>query len=172
LCIPGRCKELGPDAAQQAAAEATARLAAAVLEELPETDQLSRALALRWSSCPAAAARQPSRRYGRWGSWSATSVMGRNPHPLAPTFATGADGTAGPVRRFTPEGWAEPDDYELQMTAGLADHCLTPRLAEARRWHAPRRWCEAMNAWSRAHPEADRRFEELLERRTQRLASG
>ena len=47
LCIVGRCKELGPDAAQRAAQEATARLAAAVLEEFPEEDALSRALALR-----------------------------------------------------------------------------------------------------------------------------
>jgi hypothetical protein len=47
LCIPGRCKELGPSADQQKAAEATARLAAAVVEEFPESDALSRALALR-----------------------------------------------------------------------------------------------------------------------------
>ena len=47
LCLPGRCKELGPDQTQRRAAEATARLAAAVLEEFPEHDALSRALALR-----------------------------------------------------------------------------------------------------------------------------
>jgi hypothetical protein len=47
LCLPGRCKELGPDAAQQAAAEATARLAEAVEAEFPADDPLSRALALR-----------------------------------------------------------------------------------------------------------------------------
>jgi len=47
LCLPGRCKELGPDQTQQKAAEATARLAAAVLEEFPESDPLSRAMALR-----------------------------------------------------------------------------------------------------------------------------
>lgn len=47
LCLPGRCKEKGPDDKQQKAAQATARLAAAVLEEFPETDALSRALALR-----------------------------------------------------------------------------------------------------------------------------
>ena len=47
LCLPGRCKELGPDQTQQKAAEATARLAAAVLEEFPEHDALSRTLALR-----------------------------------------------------------------------------------------------------------------------------
>ena len=47
LCLTGRCKELGPDATQQAAAEATARLATAVAEEFPESDLLSRALALR-----------------------------------------------------------------------------------------------------------------------------
>src|SRR5262245_19970448 len=47
LCVVGRCKELGPSRDQQKAAEATAALAAAVLEEFPETDALSRALALR-----------------------------------------------------------------------------------------------------------------------------
>ena len=47
LCLIGRCQELGPDKAQQAAQEATAKLAAAVLEEFPEHDALSRALALR-----------------------------------------------------------------------------------------------------------------------------
>jgi hypothetical protein len=47
LCLPGRCKEKGPDAVQQAAAEATAQLAEAVASEFPETDPLSRALALR-----------------------------------------------------------------------------------------------------------------------------
>jgi hypothetical protein len=47
LCLVGRCKELGPSPAQQQAAQATAKLAAAVLEEFPESDALSRALALR-----------------------------------------------------------------------------------------------------------------------------
>jgi ATP/maltotriose-dependent transcriptional regulator MalT len=47
LCIPGRCKELGSSAAQQAAEVATARLAAAVEAEFSEEDALSRALALR-----------------------------------------------------------------------------------------------------------------------------
>lgn len=47
LCIVGRCKELGPSAEQRAATEATAKLAAAVVEEFPEDDALSRALALR-----------------------------------------------------------------------------------------------------------------------------
>ena len=47
LCIVGRCPDLGPDAAQRAAAEATARLVAAVEAEFPEDDPLSRALALR-----------------------------------------------------------------------------------------------------------------------------
>jgi hypothetical protein len=76
------------------------------------------------------------------------------------------------VRVFHPEAWAEPDDYELQMTAGLAEAGCHERLAICRRWHAERRWCAAMNAWYRQHPEADRRFEELLEQRTRRLASG
>jgi hypothetical protein len=47
LCIVGRCKELGLSADQQAAAEGTARLRAAVEQEFPEHDPLSRALALR-----------------------------------------------------------------------------------------------------------------------------
>jgi hypothetical protein len=47
LCLPGRCKELGPTSQQQATAEATARLMAAVREEFPSTDPLSRALAER-----------------------------------------------------------------------------------------------------------------------------
>jgi len=47
LCVVGRCKELGPDADQQKAAEATARLMAAVREEFPESDPLSLALAER-----------------------------------------------------------------------------------------------------------------------------
>jgi hypothetical protein len=47
LCLPGRCKELGLDQAQQSAAEATARLLAAVREEFPESDPLSLALAER-----------------------------------------------------------------------------------------------------------------------------
>jgi hypothetical protein len=47
LCVPGRCKELGPSPAQVQAAQATAQLAAAVAEEFPESDALSRALALR-----------------------------------------------------------------------------------------------------------------------------
>jgi hypothetical protein len=47
LCIPGRCKELGPDAAQRAAEAATARLLAAVRDEFPDSDPLSRALAER-----------------------------------------------------------------------------------------------------------------------------
>jgi hypothetical protein len=47
LCVVGRCRELGPSAAQQATAEATARLSAAVAEEFPDSDPLSRALALR-----------------------------------------------------------------------------------------------------------------------------
>jgi hypothetical protein len=76
------------------------------------------------------------------------------------------------VRSFNLADWSEPDDYELQMTAGLAEHGLTERLAEAQRWHAERRWCAAMNAWYAAHPGADHRFEELLERRRRRLARG
>jgi hypothetical protein len=47
LCLPGRCKEKGPDGAQQAALVATGRLREAVLEEFPDHDPLSRALALR-----------------------------------------------------------------------------------------------------------------------------
>ena len=47
LCLPGRCKEKGPSEAQQQARRATAALAAAVVEEFPEHDTLSRALALR-----------------------------------------------------------------------------------------------------------------------------
>jgi hypothetical protein len=47
LCLPGRCKELGPTAEQQATAEATARLMAAVRAEFPSDDLLSRALAER-----------------------------------------------------------------------------------------------------------------------------
>jgi hypothetical protein len=47
LCLPGRCKELGATAAQQAAEVATAKLMAAVREEFPDTDPLSRALAER-----------------------------------------------------------------------------------------------------------------------------
>jgi hypothetical protein len=69
LCLPGRCKELGPDATQQKAAEATARLAAAVLEEFPEHDALSRALALRLVELSEGRGRPPCRRYERWASW-------------------------------------------------------------------------------------------------------
>ena len=76
------------------------------------------------------------------------------------------------VRHFNLADWSEPDDYELQMTAGLAEAGCHGRLAEAQRWHAERRWCAAMNAWYCAHPEADHRFEELLERRRRRLARG
>jgi hypothetical protein len=47
LCLVGRCKELGPSAEQRATDQATAELAAAVLEEFPETDRLSRAMAMR-----------------------------------------------------------------------------------------------------------------------------
>ena len=47
LCVVGRCKELGPSGEQQATDRATAELAAAVLEEFPEDDRLSRAMALR-----------------------------------------------------------------------------------------------------------------------------
>jgi hypothetical protein len=47
LCVVGRCKELGPHAKQRAAEETTARLLAAVREEFPESDRLSRALAER-----------------------------------------------------------------------------------------------------------------------------
>jgi hypothetical protein len=47
LCIVGRCKELGPSGEQAATQKAVAELAKAVVEEFPETDQLSRALALR-----------------------------------------------------------------------------------------------------------------------------
>jgi hypothetical protein len=47
LCLVGRCPELGPDAAQRAAQEATARLVEAVEAEFSEDDPLSRALALR-----------------------------------------------------------------------------------------------------------------------------
>jgi hypothetical protein len=47
LCLPGRCPEKGLDASQQATAEDTARLREAVLAEFPDTDPLSRALALR-----------------------------------------------------------------------------------------------------------------------------
>jgi hypothetical protein len=47
LCLVGRCPELGPDAKQRAAAEATARLVAAVEAEFPADDQMSRELALR-----------------------------------------------------------------------------------------------------------------------------
>ena len=46
LCVPGRCKEAGPSQKQERAAEATARLAEAVLVEFPESDALSRALAI------------------------------------------------------------------------------------------------------------------------------
>lgn len=35
LCLPGRCKELGPSQEQQKAQQATARLAAAVLGRVP-----------------------------------------------------------------------------------------------------------------------------------------
>jgi hypothetical protein len=47
LCLIGRCKELGPSAEQRATDQATAELAAAVVAEFPESDPLSRALALR-----------------------------------------------------------------------------------------------------------------------------
>jgi hypothetical protein len=47
LCLPDRCKEKGSSEAQQQASAATAALAAAVIEEFPEHDTLSRALALR-----------------------------------------------------------------------------------------------------------------------------
>lgn len=47
LCIVGRCKELGPSAEQRAAEVATARLMAAVEQEFPTHDELSRALAAR-----------------------------------------------------------------------------------------------------------------------------
>jgi hypothetical protein len=47
LCIPGRCKEAGLTPEQQQTSAATAALAAAVVEEFPEHDTLSRALALR-----------------------------------------------------------------------------------------------------------------------------
>jgi hypothetical protein len=47
LCLPGRCKHAGVTADQLAEAEGIARLRAAVLEEFPESDPLSRAMALR-----------------------------------------------------------------------------------------------------------------------------
>ena len=47
LCIVGNCKELGPSPEQQAAAEATSKLLAAVREEFPQSDPLSLALAER-----------------------------------------------------------------------------------------------------------------------------
>jgi hypothetical protein len=47
LCIVGRCKALGPSSEQRATDQATASLAAAVLEEFPSSDALSRAMASR-----------------------------------------------------------------------------------------------------------------------------
>jgi hypothetical protein len=72
LCVIGRCKELGPDQTQRAAAEATARLTAAVLEEFPETDPLSRAMALRLVDLSAGkgpAAVQALRALGELTAW-------------------------------------------------------------------------------------------------------
>ena len=95
LCIVGRCPDLGPDAAQRAAAEATARLVAAVEAEFPEDDPLSRALALRLVDLSGGRAPPRCRRSGHWGSWSPTSVTaGRDPYPLAAPVAAGADRAA------------------------------------------------------------------------------
>jgi hypothetical protein len=72
LCIIGRCKALGPSPEQQATDQATAELAAAVLEEFPESDRLSRALALRLATLSGGkgpAAVQAARALGELVAW-------------------------------------------------------------------------------------------------------
>lgn len=68
------------------------------------------------------------------------------------------------VRHFDPEAWRD-DEADAQMLAGLLEHGLVERYHAARDWHAEYRHCQAVNAWYRAHPEADHRLEDLLERR-------
>jgi hypothetical protein len=65
---------------------------------------------------------------------------------------------------FDRDAWSEPDEWERQLAGGHGlpeEHLL---------WHARRRWIEAVNAWYKAHPEADRRLEELRLRRARRRA--
>jgi hypothetical protein len=72
LCIVGRCKALGPSAEQRATDQATAELAAAVLAEFPESDPLSRAMALRLvmlSAGKGPAAVQALRALGELTAW-------------------------------------------------------------------------------------------------------
>jgi hypothetical protein len=60
------------------------------------------------------------------------------------------------VRHFDPVEWAEPDDQERDMGAGLSD--------EHRLWHARRRWVEARNQWFRETPGGQElQLRELLE---------
>jgi hypothetical protein len=72
LCIVGRCKALGPSPEQRATDEATAKLAEAVLAEFPESDALSRAMALRLVALSAGkgpAAVQALRALGELTAW-------------------------------------------------------------------------------------------------------
>jgi hypothetical protein len=72
LCLPGRCKEAGTTPNQAATDQATAQLAAAVLAEFPESDPLSRAMALRLVDLSAGkgpAAVQALRALGELTAW-------------------------------------------------------------------------------------------------------
>jgi hypothetical protein len=72
LCIVGRCKALGPSAEQRATDQVTAKLTEAVLAEFPESDALSRAMALRLVDLSAGkgpAAVQALRALGELTAW-------------------------------------------------------------------------------------------------------
>jgi hypothetical protein len=73
------------------------------------------------------------------------------------------------VRVFHPEDWRD-DEADAHFLAGCLEHGLVERYHAARDWHAENRHCQAVNAWYRAHPEADHRLEDLLERRARRRA--
>jgi hypothetical protein len=81
LCLVGRCKELGPDATQQAAAEVTAGWRPRWRPSSPRMTRCHGRWPCAWSTCPAAGTRQLSRHCGRWGSWltkgSRVVVLGR-----------------------------------------------------------------------------------------------
>ena len=72
LCLVGRCKALGPSAEQRETERATAELAAAVVAEFPESDRLSRAMAMRLVALSAGkgpAAVQALRALGELTAW-------------------------------------------------------------------------------------------------------
>jgi hypothetical protein len=77
------------------------------------------------------------------------------------------------VRVFHPDDWRDLEDEAEWRRAnrGLEEAC-PGRLQLDLDWRARVRWCQAVNDWYREHPGADRRFEDLLQRRRRRRQGG